>query len=118
MDAIEVRLELPEDNPDAARMEIEPVDVPTAIFDEKLTDPSNDSDVDEDEQERRRVLREIRSRIYDAHCRVLGAPIWLQDREHDDDGFVCQFDERFVDINLGDRGIMYFFADRQLWQSH
>lgn len=29
-----------------------------------------------------------------------------------------QFDESFVDINLGDMGIMYVFADGGFWQCH
>jgi hypothetical protein len=27
-----------------------------------------------------------------------------------------QFDERFVDVNLGDKGRMYVYADTAFWQ--
>lgn len=49
-------------------------------------------------------------------ARALGAPLWLQGDEYDGE-FVMQFDESFLDINLGDSGIMYVFADTAFWQS-
>ena len=55
--------------------------------------------------------------MYQANARVLGSPLWLQDSEHW--GFLLmQFDEGFVDINLGDSGVMYVFSDTQFWQCH
>lgn len=29
-----------------------------------------------------------------------------------------QFDEGFVDVNLGDMGVMYVFEDSAFWQCH
>ena len=46
-----------------------------------------------------------------------GKPIWLQGKEHHDDVLV-QFDELFVDINLGDGGVMYVYEDTAFWQCH
>lgn len=80
-----------------------PADVPVDVFDEELPEDSE--------------LRELRRGIYGASARVLGSPIWLQDSEHF--GFLLmQFDEGFVDINLGDSGVMYVFSDAQFWQCH
>ncbi len=50
-------------------------------------------------------------------ARVFGPPLWLQDDEGGD-GFVMQLDEGLVDVNLGDGGIMYAFADDAFWQCH
>lgn len=55
--------------------------------------------------------------IYQASARALGRPIWLQDEEHQGE-FLMQFDDRFVDINVGDMGVMYVFADTAFWQCH
>jgi len=46
-----------------------------------------------------------------------GKPIWLQYKEHTDDVLV-QFDEGFLDINLGDGGVMYVFPDTAFFQCH
>ncbi len=78
-------------------------EVPVDIFDEE---PPQDP-----------ALRELRDAVYGASARVLGSPLWLQDAEHW--GFLLmQFDEGFVDINLGDAGVMYLFSDAQFWQCH
>lgn len=69
---------------------------------------------DDPEDAPRRVLR---GEIYGASARAGGAPIWLQGDEHDGE-FLLQFDESFVDVNLGDCGIMYVFKDTQFWQCH
>lgn len=60
---------------------------------------------------------ELRGEIYRASARVLGAPIWLQGEE-DGGAFYLQFDEGFVDVNLGDCGVMYVFDDTAFWQCH
>ena len=58
--------------------------------------------------------------IYRASARVLGPPIWLQGDEDEWDGGrpVMQLDEGFVDVNLGDMGILYVFDDGAFWQCH
>jgi antitoxin component YwqK of YwqJK toxin-antitoxin module len=61
---------------------------------------------------------ELRRAIYGANARVLGEPIWLQDDEGGGGEFYMQFDEGFVDINLGDCGVMYVFDDAAFWQCH
>ena len=63
-------------------------------------------------------LRELHDAIYKMGGRALGEPIWLQQDEGGSDGFVMQFDETFVDMNLGDSGIMYVYADDAFWQCH
>ncbi len=61
---------------------------------------------------------ELRDDIYRAHARVLGEPLWLQGDEDAGGTFVMQFDDGFVDVNLGDSGIMYVFDDDAFWQCH
>jgi len=60
---------------------------------------------------------ELHKEIYRASARVLGDPIWLQDEEGGGI-FFMQFDEGFVDVNLGDMGVMYVFEDSAFWQCH
>ncbi|MEZ4310153.1 MAG: hypothetical protein R3F14_19095 [Polyangiaceae bacterium] len=60
---------------------------------------------------------DLRTEIYRASARVLGEPIWLQSPEHDGD-LLCQFDDSFVHMNLGDSGVMYVFSDTAFWQCH
>lgn len=64
------------------------------------------------------VLEELRGAIYQLGARVLGQPLWLQGDDGGGAGFVMQFDESFVDINLGDMGIMYVYTDGGFWQCH
>jgi len=45
-----------------------------------------------------------------------GKPIWIQNDESPNTPFIMQFDESFVDINLGDAGIMYVFLRTAFWQ--
>jgi len=56
--------------------------------------------------------------VYGQSARVGGRPQWLQSDERSDDGFVMQFDESFVDVNLGDMGVMYVYSDGGFWQCH
>lgn len=61
----------------------------------------------------------LRSAIYGESARALGKPVWLQDEEGDPNAtFVMQFDETFVDVNLGDMGVMYVFENGGFWQCH
>lgn len=61
---------------------------------------------------------ELRDELYRCSARVGGGPLWLQDDEGGDAGFVMQFDESFCSMNLGDSGIMYVYADDAFWQCH
>lgn len=63
------------------------------------------------------VDSELRREIYRAPARVVGDPIWLQDEEHSGT-FLMQFDESFVEVNLGDMGLMYVFDDAAFMQCH
>jgi hypothetical protein len=83
----------------------ESIAVASAAF-EDHTDDSEDS-----------ARRTLRSKIYGASARAGGRPIWLQGDECDG-SFLLQFDESFADLNLGDCGVMYVFAETQFWQCH
>lgn len=61
---------------------------------------------------------ELYKAIYGAHARVLGDPIWLQSEEDGGGTFVMQLDEGFVDVNLGDMGVLYVYDDGGFWQCH
>ena len=91
----------------ARRVTVEHLEVAGAAF----------AEVDEDE-ETESPRRRLRSAIYGASARAGGAPIWLQGDDEHAGEFLLQFDESFADMNLGDCGIMYVFADTQFWQCH
>ncbi len=59
----------------------------------------------------------LRNAIFQAHARVLGEPIAIQE-DIPMDNLLVQFDARFVDINLGDSGVMYVFEDTAFWQCY
>jgi len=61
---------------------------------------------------------ELYKAIYRAHARVIGDPIWLQGEEDGGGTFVMQLDEGFVDVNLGDMGVLYVYDDGGFWQCH
>lgn len=63
------------------------------------------------------LLKGIKDAIFNAPAYVLGSPIWLQDPEHTGT-FIAQFDKKFANINLGDMGVMYLFADTAFWQCY
>ena len=46
---------------------------------------------------------------------VGGKPQWIQGEDHDG-VLLFQFDEDIVEMNLGDAGLMYVFADTAFWQ--
>ncbi len=60
---------------------------------------------------------EVKELIYGVDARVLGRPIWLQEKGYSGK-FLLQFSESFVDINLGDLGMMYVFRDTAFMQCH
>ncbi len=75
-----------------------PVDVPAAAFDE---DPPAE-------------LEALAERIIQLPARVLGPPAFIQDQV-DEEGFVMQMTEDFVDANFGS-GVMYLYNDDGFWQ--
>jgi hypothetical protein len=89
----------------ASRYEVTPVRVPASVFD------------DPHEEEEESPLHELRSAIYSSSCYAGGKPLWLQFAEHEGH-FLFQFDESFIDVNLGDAGVMYVFTDTAFWQCH
>lgn len=46
-----------------------------------------------------------------------GSPVWLQGDDYLG-FFIMQFYQAFVDISMGDSGIMYVFADTAFWQGY
>jgi antitoxin component YwqK of YwqJK toxin-antitoxin module len=86
---------------DSYTFQITALKVPTEIFDYECSDEG----------------REIRKKVYQAPCYVLGEPIWLQDEQHQGN-FLLQFDESFGNVNLGDSGLMYVFEDTAFWQCY
>lgn len=82
---------------DPGKFEAVAVDVPPSVWKSRSSD--------------------LRSEIYRCSGRALGEPIWLQSAEHFG-SFLCQFDEGFVSMNLGDTGVMYVFSDTAFWQCH
>lgn len=81
------------------------VELPSAVFSYELVETSESMSL-------RRL--QIAIEEYDL---AAGYPIWL----HDDDSpvpIVMQFCEGFVDINMGDGGMMYWFTDTAYTQSH
>jgi hypothetical protein len=77
------------------------IEVPSAVF-----------------QSKKGILAELQSAIHLLGARVLGAPTWVQNEESKRTDFVMQFDESFVDMNLGDMGVMYVYRDGGFWQCH
>ncbi|MFN0249302.1 MAG: hypothetical protein ACKV2T_20625 [Kofleriaceae bacterium] len=63
--------------------------------------------------------RAIRDRIVHASSFLLGAPLWMQDKPHDedDDGFVAQISDNIDDrLNFGDGGALYLFKTATVYQ--
>lgn len=79
------------------------IEVPSAVFEDAAPD---------DER-----LVDLWSGLVDAGAYAGGEPLWLQGADHEGT-FVLQFDESFLDMNLGDAGVLYAFADTAFWQSH
>lgn len=89
----------------ASSYQIIPVNVPESIFDEP-------EEYDDEEN----PLEQLRNAVFSASY-AAGKPIWLQNDEYNGH-FLLQFDEAFIDMNLGDAGVMYVFADTAFWQCH
>jgi len=71
------------------------IEVPLDIFDEDIVEDS--------------AIYELSEEILDFGF-VGGKPVWM-DFEQNEHQFVMQFDNRLVDMNLGDGGSMYVFND-------
>lgn len=89
----------------AGGYQITPVKVPRGVF-EELPEDQEHTD-----------LEKLKNAIYAASGYAGGEPLWLQYPEHKG-RFLLQFDESLVDVNLGDAGILYVFADTAFWQCH
>ena len=77
------------------------VEVPDAIFDEQLC--------------QEKPFEVLWGEVKWAFGRAGGKPLWFQFPEHEGD-FLMQFDGRFIDMNLGDAGVMFVFTDTAFWQ--
>ncbi|MCY1059360.1 WGR domain-containing protein [Nannocystis sp. SCPEA4] len=97
---------------DAQGFEVVTVKVPAAIFDDELVERLED-----DEDEEAQDLGELRKAVYALHARALGEPIWLQSPEPAG-RFVMQLDEAFINMNLGDAGVLFVFANTAFFQCH
>jgi hypothetical protein len=67
--------------------------------------------------------KQLLSAIWRLPFKVLPSPLWLQDKEKDVtdeavNGFLFQFTEEFVPINLGDMGEMYVYRDTAFFQCY
>ena len=99
----------------ARRIQVTPVEVPEMVFlpEERWDAPGADLG----------TLTALRDLISGAPGRALGRPCWLQGdyNDYEDDEregrFLLQLDERLVELNLGDSGILYVFEDAVCDQS-
>ena len=62
-------------------------------------------------------LQDLHTVIYQLPIRIGGNPIWLQENEGAT-GFIMQFDEEFVSMNMGDSGVMYLYEANGFWQCY
>lgn len=82
------------------------IEVPKIIFTEDIY-----SILDEDESN---PICELYNVLFGSAI-VGGEALWLQEPEYNGE-FVLQFDESFINMNLGDAGSMYVFKDVAFWQ--
>lgn len=61
------------------------------------------------------LIEQLSGLLYNASY-FNGCPLWMQNEDREDEGFIGQIDERLVEINIGGDGIMYIFNDRAFWQ--
>ena len=83
-----------------------------------LRDEAEDEDDAEYSVEYLDLIEKISEHLFVQNY-VGGGPTWLQQDEGSGMGFfIMQFSEDFVNINLGDSGVMYVFDDDNLWQCY
>ena len=100
----------PVDDPPARAYDLYPVDVPDRAFDD------NDAFYADADQPAVKKLWELHCALMSAD-RVGGRLITYSGTERSD-GFLLQFSEFLVDVNLGDAGTMYVFPDDAYWSCH
>ena len=81
------------------------VELPASIFDEETPHLEEDDPI--------YTLRSTLSEV----AVIGGKPMWIQEEEYGE-SIIIQFNEDFVDMNLGDAGVMYVFEDTAFWQCH
>jgi hypothetical protein len=97
-------------DPKARKLDAWPVDVPTRIF---KYDPWGDDEGPNLKSPLHQLYEGLMSK-----SRVGGGLIdWTGDIENHK-GWLCQFSEDLVDVNLGDAGTMFVFLDRAFWCGH
>ncbi|MCA9611071.1 MAG: hypothetical protein KC619_36000, partial [Myxococcales bacterium] len=99
----------PGDLAHARHVDIERIEVPTAIF-----------DAGDDQDPRDEATRHLASLVYREAGYLLGGPLWLQSGPPGvDPRFIAQLDERLAsEANFGDCGIAYCFEHECVWQCH
>jgi hypothetical protein len=100
----------PVDDPPARAFDLYPVDVPARAFDD---DDAFYDDPDDPGVKKR----------WDLHCALMsadriGGRLIAFAGDDPADGFLLQFSEFLVDVNLGDAGTMYVFRDDAYWTGH
>ena len=116
-----VELEVPEvlmwSYDDWVNIEIEDYDQENSVEHKLIVDTYNIRENYDTSDWDKFPITALRDKIFNLPAYVGGAPIWLQSEEHSG-FFIMQFSEAFVDINLGDAGEMYVFADTAFWQCY
>ena len=116
-----VELEIPEvlmwSYDDWANIEIEDYDPESSAEHKLIIDTYNIRENYDVEEWDKFPVTAMRDKVFNLPAYVGGSPIWLQSAEYTG-FFIMQFSEAFVDINLGDSGEMYVFADTAFWQCY
>jgi hypothetical protein len=98
------------EDPPPRRLELYPVDVPARAFED-----NDDFYADEPSPDVKQ--------LWDLHCKLMsasriGGPVIHFSGSDRTAGFLLQFSEFIVDVNLGDAGTMYAFVDDAYWTGH
>ena len=87
------------DETESYTYEVVAVDVPEAVF---------------DNWENNESLAELFEAVHNS-AYAGGKPTWLQGEGYEGH-FIFQFDEKLIEVNLGDSGVMYVFTNTAFWQ--
>ncbi|MEM9998890.1 MAG: hypothetical protein AAF809_14405 [Bacteroidota bacterium] len=99
-------LQVPQATPaSSSSFDLVPVEVPARVFEDDALDF-----IDEDD-----VLVRLWGALASVPGYIGGGPTWIQHPEHKGT-FLGQFSDELIDMNLGDAGVMYIFADTAFWQ--